>query len=45
MPSTSNVGSECVVGREVSKQPPWSIDTSTSTAFGFISASCSRVIT
>ena len=32
MPSTSKVGSEWVVGREVSKHPPWSIETSTSTA-------------
>jgi hypothetical protein len=34
-----------VVGREVSKQPPWSIETSTSTALRFISLSCARVIT
>ena len=34
-----------VVGREVSKQPPWSIETSTSTAFSFISFSCSRLTT
>ena len=45
MPSTSKVGSAWVVGFEVSKQPPWSIATSTSTAFGFISFSCSRLIT
>ena len=34
-----------VVGLEVSKQPPWSIETSTSTAPFFISLSCSRRIT
>ncbi len=45
MPSTSYVGSEWVVGREVSKQPPWSIATSTSTALRFISPSCLRVMT
>ena len=32
-----------MVGREVSKQPPWSIDTSTRTARRFINPSCSRV--
>ena len=30
------VGSACVVGRESSKQPPWSIEMSTSTEPGFI---------
>ena len=33
------------MGREVSKQPPWSIETSTSTAWRFIRASWSRLIT
>ena len=45
IPSTSKVGSAWVVGFEVSKQPPWSIATSTSTALRFISFSCSRLIT
>ena len=31
-----------MVGREVSKQPPWSIETSTSTALRFIIESWSR---
>ena len=31
-PSTTNVGSACVVGWLVSKQPPWSMEMSTSTA-------------
>src|SRR4029077_17300376 len=43
--STSYVGCEWVVGREVSKQPPWSIDTSTSTAWRFINFRRSRGIT
>ena len=34
-PSTTNVGSEWVVGWEVSKQPPWSMATSTITEPGF----------
>ena len=34
----------CVVGRDVSKQPPWSIATSTITEPGFIMPSISRVI-
>ena len=38
MPSTSKTGSSCVVACDVSKQPPWSIATSTSTAPGRISA-------
>jgi len=37
------VGSACVVGRLVSKQPPWSIAMSTSTAPGFIVRTISRV--
>src|SRR3954451_23440981 len=45
MPSTSYVGLECVVGRDVSKQPPWSMETSTSTAWRFISFSWARVTT
>src|SRR5215218_7713035 len=43
MPSTSYTGSECVVGRDVSKHPPWSIATSTTTAPSFIAAIISRV--
>ena len=43
MPSTSNTGSEWVVGRVVSKHPPWSTETSTMTERGFIWASMSRV--
>ena len=35
----------CVVGRDVSKQPPWSMEMSTSTALRFMSASWARVIT
>ena len=42
-PSTTYTGSVCVVGREVSKQPPWSIATSTTTAPSFIPAIISRV--
>ena len=36
-------GVSCVVGREVSKQPPWSMATSTITEPGSISRSMSRV--
>ena len=43
IPSTSYVGASWVVGREVSKQPPWSIATSTSTLRGRIVASIGRV--
>ena len=42
-PSTTKTGSECVVGCEVSKQPPWSIATSTTTAPAFMRAIISRV--
>ena len=36
-------GSWCVVALEVSKQPPWSIATSTNTEPGFMAAICSRL--
>jgi len=37
------VGAACDVGRVVSTQPPWSTETSTTTARGFIVATISRV--
>ena len=43
MPSTTNVGSACVVGCDVSKQPPWSMATSTSTEPGRMVRSISAV--
>jgi hypothetical protein len=43
-PSTTNVGSAWVVGRLVSKQPPWSMEMSTSTAPGFMVFTMARVI-
>src|SRR3990172_1842762 len=43
MPSTMYVGFEWVVGRDVSKQPPWSIATSMITAPCFISLRSARV--
>ena len=42
-PSSTYVGSFHVVPREVSKQPPWSMATSTSTAPGCMVPSCARV--
>ena len=42
-PSTTKVGSAWVVGRLVSKQPPWSMEMSTSTAPGFMVESMARV--
>jgi len=42
-PCTWKVGSECVVGRESSKQPPWSIAMSTRTEPSFIPATISLV--
>src|SRR5256885_16795407 len=42
-PSTTKVGSAWVVGRLVSKQPPWSMEMSTSTAPGFMVEIMARV--
>ena len=43
-PSTVYTGSSCVVGLDVSAQPPWSIATSTKTELSFIVGSISRVM-
>ena len=42
-PSTTYTGSACVVACDVSKQPPWSIATSTTTAPSFMPRIISRV--